>query len=262
MKPFLFHIGSTGIPSFFFMIMIASLVATWLALWFAKREKLSDLAVLDMAIIAIIASMIGARIFHVLVEAPDYYWEKPIRVLYFWQGGFVSLGAFIATIGSWLVYLRIKKLPTARYLDIAALVAPLIIFCVRIGCFLNGCCYGKPATHWPYVIFRDPSSTACLMKHCGQPLHPSQAYFMLNAVVMFCVLLLVRRYRAAYGQIAAAFLMYEGVSRFIIEFFRGDDDRGIWFGGTLSTGQIVMAGFVVAGALMWRYCRRFRVDNV
>lgn len=262
MRPFLFSIGSTGIPSFFFMIMVASLAATWLALLFAKRDKLSDLAVLDMAIIAIIASMIGARLFHVFVEAPDYYWEKPIRVLYFWQGGFVSLGAFIGTIGSWLVYLRMKKLSTARYLDIAAIVAPLIIFCVRIGCFLNGCCYGKPASHWPYVIYRDPSSTACLMHYCGQPLHPTQVYFMLNAVVMFGVLLLVRRFRKFYGQVAAAFLMYEGVSRFFIEFFRGDEDRGIWFGGTLSTGQIVMVGFFAGGLLMWHFCKRFKADTL
>jgi phosphatidylglycerol:prolipoprotein diacylglycerol transferase len=158
MRPFLFHIGSTGVPAFFFMIMVASLSATWVALHFAKREKLSEIAILDMGIIAILASMVGSRLFHVFVEAPAYYWEKPIRVFYFWQGGFVSLGAFLATIFSWIVYLKKKKLNTPRYFDIMASAVPFAIFFVRLGCLLNGCCYGKPTTHWPFIIFTDPSS--------------------------------------------------------------------------------------------------------
>ena len=261
MRPFLFHIGSAGVPAFFFMIMIAALAATWAALKFARREKLSEIAVLDLAIIAIIASMIGARLFHVFMEAPDYYWEKPIRVLFFWQGGFVSLGAFIATIFSWWAYFKIKRLNAPQYFDLAANVAPIIIFFVRLGCFLNGCCYGKPATHWPYVIFSNPASTAFAMNHGNIPLFPTQNYFMLNAIVMFFFLLLVRKYRKFYGEVGAAFLMYEGISRFFIEFMRGDDDRGMWFGGILSTGQIVMALFFGAGMLMSLMCRNFKVKN-
>jgi len=253
MKPFLFTIGDVGIPSFFFMIMVAALIATWVALRLAKREGLSEIVVLDMAIIAILTSMVGARIFHVLFEAPMYYWEKPIRVFYFWQGGFVSLGAFITVIFCWAAYLKIKKLDVPRYLDLAACVAPIIICCVRIGCFLNGCCYGKPHFGFPSVVYTNPSSTACAMKFCNIPLYPTQAFFMLNAVVMFFVLLAVRRYRKFSGQVGAAFLMYYGVSRFFIEFFRGDEDRGVYFGGAISTGQIVMVLFFLGGLFMWRH---------
>lgn len=251
MRPFLFYVGSTGVPSFFFMIMIAALVATWLGLKLARREKLSEVAVLDLAIIAVATSMVGARIFHILVEAPDYYWEKPVRVFYFWQGGFVSLGAFIAVIGSWLLYLRAKKLNVRQYLDLTANTAPIIIFFVRLGCFLNGCCYGKETSSSLSVVFKNPSSAAYLMHHGNAPLHPTQAYFMINAVVMFFALLFVRKYRKFYGQIGAVFLMYEGVSRFFIEFLRGDDDRGVYFGGAVSTGQIVMVLFFAAGAVLW-----------
>ncbi len=251
MKPFLFYIGSTGVPAFFFMIMVASLAATWAALKFAGREGLSDIAVLDMAIIAIVASMVGARLFHVLVEAPAYYWQDPIRVFYFWQGGFVSLGAFLGTIISWIAYLRLKKLNTLRYFDLMASVTPVIIFFVRMGCFCNGCCYGKPTTHWPSIIFTNPASTAYAMHHGNVPLWPTQPFFMANAVVMFFFLLFVRKYRKFYGQIVASFLMYEGVSRFFLEFLRGDEDRGIYFNGTISTGQIVMVLFFLGGAFLW-----------
>lgn len=256
MRPFLFHIGTTGVPSFMFMIMVATLAATWVALKFAKREKLPEIYILDLGIIAVIASMIGARVFHVLIEAPGYYWEKPIRVFYFWQGGFVSLGAFTFTIFSWIFYLRWRKVNIAQYFDVMANATPVIIFFVRLGCLLNGCCYGKPTYHWPHIIFNHPSSTAALMHFKGVPLHPTQIYFMLNAVIMFFVLFAVRRYRKFYGQVVSAFLMYEGASRFFIEFFRGDSDRGVYFGGAISTGQIVMALFFTAGLLVWRYCKK------
>lgn len=261
MRPFLFFIGSTGVPAFFFMIMVASLSATWVALQFAKREKLSEIAILDMGIIAILASMVGARLFHVFVEAPAYYWEKPIRVFYFWQGGFVSLGAFLGTIFSWIVYLKKKKHNLPRYFDIMASAVPFAIFFVRLGCFLNGCCYGKPTDHWPFVIFTDPASTAHLMHHGNIPLYPTQGFFMLNAVFMFFVLLAVRKYRKFYGQICASFLIYEGVSRFFIEFMRGDDDRGIYFNGAISTGQIVMIISIISGLLMWSVCKRYKIER-
>src|SRR3989338_7644074 len=256
MRPFLFHIGSIGVPSFFFMIMVASLAATWVAIKIARREGLSEIAILGLAIIAITASMIGARVFHVVVEAPDYYWEKPIRIFYFWKGGFVSLGAFIFTALSCLIYLRKRKLDIGRYLDVTANIAPVIIFFVRMGCLLNGCCFGNPTPGWPYIVFSNPSSTAFAMKYGNVPLHPTQIYFMINAVVMFFVLLLVRRFRKFYGQVGAAFLMYYGVTRFFIEFFRGDEDRGVYFNGAISTGQIVMVLFFAAGVTMWRWGRK------
>jgi phosphatidylglycerol:prolipoprotein diacylglycerol transferase len=260
MRPILFLIGNTGIPAFFFMIMIASLSSTWIAVKLAKREGLSEIIILDLAIIAIIASMVGARVFHVMIEAPDYYWEKPIRVFYFWQGGFVSLGAFIFTAFSWLIYLRKRRANIAQYLDLASSTAPVIIFFVRLGCLLTGCCYGKPAAYWPHIVFTNPSSTAYLMKYGNIPLHPTQIYFMLNAVVMGIVLVLARKYRKFYGQVGATFLMYEGISRFFIEFYRGDEDRGIYFNGLLSTGQIVMALFFTAGLLMWILLRKNKVS--
>lgn len=260
MRPVLFQVGSIEVPAFFFMIMIAALAATFTATRFAKKEGLSEVAVLDMAIIAVLASILGSRIFHILVEAPDYYWEDPIRVFYFWQGGFVSLGAFIGTALGWLFYFKYKKLNALRYLDIGCLVGPIIIFFVRVGCLLTGCCYGKP-TDLPFAItFNDPASTAYYY-HPNVPLHPTQIYNMINAVIMFGVLYFVYKHRKFYGQIIAAFLMYYGISRFIIEFFRGDEDRGVYFGGAVSTGQIVVALAFFAGLIIYLICRRKPIEQ-
>jgi phosphatidylglycerol---prolipoprotein diacylglyceryl transferase len=249
-RPFLFHIGSMGVPSFFLMIMIGALAGTFFAAHVAKRERADPVAMLDFGIIAIIASVIGSRLFHVFVENPAYYWEKPIRVLYFWQGGFVSIGAFIASVIGWLIYVWKRKLDPWRYFDIVTTGVPIIIFFVRLGCLLVGCCYGKPTDFFFHLVFNDPNSTAGYF-HLGEKLHATQPYFMANALVMWVVVLLVYRSRWFYGQVLAAFLMYEGVSRFFLEFLRGDEDRGVWFNGMLSTGQIAMMLFFAAGLAIW-----------
>jgi phosphatidylglycerol:prolipoprotein diacylglycerol transferase len=250
MRPFLFHIGDVGVPSFFFMIMIGALAATFFAAHMAKREGADPLAMLDFGIIAIIASVIGARIFHILVENPSYYWENPLRVFYFWQGGFVSIGAYLASVLGWVIYIRKRRLHPWRYLDLAMTGVPLVIFFVRVGCLMTGCCYGKPTDFFLYLVFDNPSSVAGYY-HLGQKLHATQPYFMINALIMWVILLLVYRYRRFYGQVLAAFFIYYGVTRFFIEFLRGDADRGMWFEQTISTGQIAMTVSFVVGLFLW-----------
>lgn len=240
MRPFLFHLGPIGVPAFFFMIMVGALTATFYAYHLAKKEEGVDpVVMLDFGIIAIIASVIGSRVLHILVESPGYYWEDPVRVFYFWQGGFVSLGAYLFSFVGWLVYLRYRKLPTWRYLDAIVLVVPIIIFFVRLGCLCAGCCFGKPTDFFMHLVFTDPGGAAG-EAHPGVALHATQVYNMLNAVVMFFVLRLVHKYRRYYGQQLVAFFLYYGVTRFLIEFLRGDVDRGLWFDNTLSSGQIAM----------------------
>ncbi len=256
MRPYLFEIFGMGIPSFFFMVMIGALSATFYAAHVAKKSSADPVAILDFGIIAVIASVIGARIFHILVENPAYYLEDPVRVFYFWQGGFVSLGAFIASLACWMVYVKKRKLDSLRYLDIAVTGVPIIIFCVRVGCMLVGCCYGKPTDFPLHLTFTNPSSVPAYFELSGVHLHATQLYFMINAVVMFVLLNIIFKYQRFKGQTLAAFFIYYGITRFFIEFLRGDDDRGIWLGGTLSSGQIAMVFSFLAGVALWIYQSR------
>ena len=260
MRPYLFHIGELGVPSFFFMLMVGALAGTFFAAHLAKREGSDPVAMLDFGIIGIICSVIGSRIFHILVEAPGYYLEDPLRVFYFWQGGFVSIGAFTGTLIGWLVYMWRRKLAYWRYLDLATTCVPILIFFTRVGCFLVGCCYGKPTEFFIHLTFNDPASTAGYY-HLGEPLHATQVYNMLNAVVMWAVILLSYRYKRFHGQVLATFFLYYGVTRFFIEFLRGDADRGLWFGDSISTGQISMVFFFVAGLFIWFWRRRYPLEG-
>jgi len=172
-RPYLFHIGSVGVPSFFFMVMVASLCATFFAAWLAKKEKADPVVLLDFGIIAILASIVGARLFHIVFEHPAYYIEHPIRVFYFWQGGFVSIGAFIFSIIGWIIYIWKKKLDGWRYFDLAVMSVPIIIFFVRIGCLSAGCCYGKPTHFLLHIVFNNPSSVPALSNLRGVPIYCS-----------------------------------------------------------------------------------------
>ncbi|MBT3181405.1 MAG: prolipoprotein diacylglyceryl transferase [Deltaproteobacteria bacterium] len=251
MRPYIFYFGDVGVPSFFFMVMIGALAATFFGAYWAKREGADPVAMLDCGIIGVIAAIVGSRIFHILVENPSYYLEHPIRVFYFWQGGFVSIGAFTLTAIGWLIYFRWKKLDSWRYVDLATMSGPIIIFFVRVGCLLVGCCYGKPTDFPIHLTFHHPASVPAAFGYLNMSLHATQLYNMLNAIMMMVVFLISYKYRKFYGQIFATFFIYYGISRFFIEFLRGDRDRGLWFGDALSTGQISMMISFVLGVVLW-----------
>lgn len=254
MRPFLFSIGDTKIPSFFFFIMVAALACTFYCYWLAKRRGLHPEAVLDMGIVGILAGVLGSRIFHILVEAPAYYWEKPMRVFEFWRGGFVSWGAFIAVVISLSVYFRIRRLPSLDYFDLLAAGAPLIKFFVRVACLLTGCCYGKPANLPWAITFTDPASTAHYY-YPNTPLHPTQVYSMIHATILFLFMNWIYKHSRFQGQATSVLIMAWTLPRMFIEYFRGDTDRGVYFGGLISTGQITGGVIFLIGLALYLYFR-------
>lgn len=268
MSPFLFTIGSTKVPSFFFFIMVATLACTFYLYAFARKRGLQPEVMLDMGIIGMLAGVLGARIFHILVEAPDYYWEKPMRVFEFWRGGFVSWGGFIAIYFSLLAYFKIRKLPALVYFDNFATGAPIIKFFVRVACLLTGCCYGKP-TELPWAItFTNPASTAYYY-FPNTHLHPTQVYSMIHAVLLFVLVnwyygrthelkagKAVSRPGHRDGESICVLAMGWALPRALIEIFRGDADRGIFFGGLLSTGQITGGVIFLVALATFVYLRR------
>jgi phosphatidylglycerol:prolipoprotein diacylglycerol transferase len=219
--------------------MIAALVCTFYCYWAAKRQGMPADAALDMGIVGIVAGVLGARIFHILVEAPAYYWAKPMRVFEFWRGGFVSWGGFLCIVFSLIIFFRIKKLPILPWFDLLAIGAPLIKFFVRLACLLTGCCYGKP-TDLPWAItFTNPASTAYYF-FPNIPLHPTQIYSMIHAVLLFIFInWFYWKKKSFAGQTTCLLAMGWALPRALIEFFRGDRDRGLYFGDSLSTGQIM-----------------------
>lgn len=262
MFPFIFHYKDIFIPTFFFMIMVASLVTTFYCYWQAGRVGLSQVAILDISLLGTLLGVIGARFFHIFAEAPAYYWEDPWRVFYFWQGGFVGYGAFIGVTAATILYVKWRKLDVLEYADLMALGCPFIIGLIRVGCLGAGCCYGKPTDFFLHFVFNHPASDAARF-HAGVPVHATQLYDFLNACLTFGVVHYVYfRKRAFKGQAMLTFFMMYSFFRFLIEFLRGDEDRGVYLDGAISTSQITGIVIWVIGLSLWLYwSKRYRLSD-
>ena len=123
----------------------------------------------------------------------------------------------------------------------------------RLGCFSAGCCYGAPTSGPLSVIFTDPHSLAPL----GVPLFPTQLMEATGNLAIFCALLLLRRSKKFDGQLFWLYVLFYAVLRFIVEIFRGDAIRGLYFGNAISTSQIIAIGmFLLAGIMLVRLSKR------
>ena len=256
MLPFLIEWGEFSVPSYTFFIMVGALASVWFGYRQCQRVGLPVVYALDMGMLAIIFGFLGGRIAHIFIEAPGYYLEDPLRVFYFWQGGFVSFGGHVAIFLSWWGYLRFRKQPVWTYFDLAAIAATLTDFFGRFGCLAVGCCFGKPTDFWFHLIFSNPASTAYYY-HPNIPLHATQIYLILSGAFIFGVLYYLYRKRWHFqGQLISLWFPLYAVNRIWIEFLRGDVDRGVYFDGLISSAQVAMVVYALGGILMYIYFRR------
>jgi phosphatidylglycerol:prolipoprotein diacylglycerol transferase len=180
-----------------------------------------------------------------------------LAALKLWRGGYAYYGGFIFAVAFSIYYTKKYKMGWLRTADLAAPAIALGLFFGRIGCFFNGCCYGKPTTSALGVVFPRGGSTwrAQLDAHligpaqAALPVHPTQLYEAFGCVLLFAVLYFaITRRTHRQGDVIAGLLVGYGVLRSLIEIFR-DDDRGVLF-GWLSTSQIISAPLIALGVYL------------
>ncbi|MCX5714008.1 MAG: prolipoprotein diacylglyceryl transferase, partial [Candidatus Omnitrophica bacterium] len=157
------------------MLALAFVVGQFLAARQSRKEKLSPETVFNFLFLSVIAGIAGARIFYVL-ENIRYYLADPVEIIMFQHGGLSWFGGLILGGFCGLLYLKKKNMPVYQLLDLVVPFLALAQAIGRIGCLLNGCCYGKPS-EWGFYF---PGS--------GQILIPTQAYSSLALIVIFFVL--------------------------------------------------------------------------
>jgi phosphatidylglycerol:prolipoprotein diacylglycerol transferase len=180
-----------------------------------------------------------------------------LAVFKLWRGGFAYYGGFLFAVAFAIHYTRKHAMGFWRTADLAAPAIALGLFFGRVGCFLNGCCYGKPTKSSLGVIFPRGGSVwreqwqAHLIGRgdAALPVHPTQLYEAFGCLVLFALLYFVVSPRVRrHGDVFAGLLIGYGVLRSIIEIFR-DDDRGVLF-GWLSTSQIISVPLIVGGVVL------------
>src|SRR5262249_54961188 len=142
-----------------------------------------------------------------------------------WEGGLILYGGYVAAIGGGILYVRSKKLPVWRVGDAVAPSMALGVAIGRIGCFLNGCCYGLP-THLPLGV-RFPAENLASFRFPGQDLHPSQLYLSGSSFGLFILLLALDRKRRFDGWLFWSYIALDALLRFLIDFTRYYDETAV-----------------------------------
>ncbi len=247
-------------PTYGFISLCALAVAVVLVRRYARIEGLDPKATTEAIVLTIAVGFFGARIFEALINW-DRYFGHPggLKLLLFSTG--VFLGGLITAIPFCIYWFRHIGLPVLQGLDILALTACVAEGVGRWGCFFSGCCFGTP-TDLPWAVTFPEIARRMHAGLPGVPIHPTQVYMSLNSLLILGVLLLLYRNKRFHGRIISVYVLLYGVTRFFIEFVRGDADRGFVLGSRLSTSQFL--GILLALAALFSYValgRRHRLSG-
>lgn len=233
---------SIQISTYFLVISLACIVCT---LWFLRRAEKRDLnrvTAIDLTLVCLVGGFIGARALHVLWEEPAFYQQNPLAVLEIWNGGFVFLGG---VLGAWVactIFCVFRGEPFWFWADVAIPCISLGYALGRLGCFLNGCCYGR-FCELPWAV----------AMHGGMR-HPTQLYATLWEIAVCVLLLKIEPKVRMAGTLFSTWLVLHAMGRVMMEYFR-DDPRGPMLHG-LSIGTWMSLAFALAGLVsapyLWR----------
>ncbi|MBN2311077.1 MAG: prolipoprotein diacylglyceryl transferase [Candidatus Hydrogenedentes bacterium] len=280
MLPTLIKIGPVGIHSYGVMMATGFLVALYVMRRNALRAGLDPDVIADAAFWTLLIGLAGTRVLHIIMHPEYYSLGDPLGWIAVWRGGLVFQGAFPVGMLFLYFYLRKKGLPYWRTLDIASPAMAICHSIGRIGCFLNGCCFGmRTDLPWGIPFRRVPWDTSLPVEgspafqlHCVQyglsaakdhwsfPVHPTQLYSSLALFFIFLLLMyLLKKHHLFDGFVMCTYVAVYSIFRFFNEFLRGDQNPS-HFSEHLSDQQFFcILSVVIAGAflvMLWRYSKR------
>lgn len=233
-----FHIPIYGI-CWMTGIFLAGIVAVFVS----KRFKIEKYDVVCSAVFTVIGGLIGSKILFVLVSLKTII-EYKIPIINILKGGFVFYGGLIGGIIGLMIYTHKFRLPTLPFFDMMAVALPIGHACGRIGCFFAGCCYGieydGPLSYtYTHNIGNTPLNTPLL------PIQLIEAVLLLGMFILFICLSFKAK---GNGLITSLYLILYSIIRFILEFFRGDGERGMFF--VFSTSQIISIILIASAVVL------------
>jgi phosphatidylglycerol---prolipoprotein diacylglyceryl transferase len=253
MYPRLLELGPITVYTYGVLLAAAYLLGLKLAMVRAKSRGLDEARVLDLGIYIIISALIGAKLLLLITDFQTFKTD-PRELLTLARSGGVFYGGLILAVTVALWYIRRVALPLWTTCDMFAPGIALGHVIGRFGCFFAGCCYGKPTTRPWGITFTDPFAAANVGTPLGVPLHPTQLY-EAGAVFLILVFLLTteRKGRPFAGRTFWLYMLLYAVSRFIIEFFRGDERGAV---GIFSTSQFISVLLAPLAIVMLIYLAR------
>jgi phosphatidylglycerol:prolipoprotein diacylglycerol transferase len=249
--PIAIHLGPLAVHWYGLMYLAGFITFLWLGrrrIAILNESWLNNKLLDDLLFFGVIGVILGGRLGYVFIYKPAYYLSHPLEILYVWQGGMSFHGGFLGVLVAMAWLSRRNKL---RWLQITDFIAPLVppgLAFGRIGNFINGELWGRPADlPWAMVFPRVDSL----------PRHPSQLYeFALEGLLLFTVLWMYGLKRRPVGMVSGMFLIGYGSVRFMVEFTREPDDFLGLLSLGMSMGQWLSLPMILIGAMLMTFSHR------
>lgn len=239
MYPTLCTIGPLTVYSYGVMLAVAVVICASLLSRDIKPLGITAEETYDFIFWVVLLGIAGARVFFIFLNL-SFFMGNPGEMIMIQKGGLAWQGSLIAGLATALVYIKRKKWPMGKMFDAIAPYAALGQSIGRVGCFLNGCCFGREVPWGIYFPVHDAH------------LHPTQLYDSVGLLIIFFVLKKMQKGDRSPGSIFVLYLMFASAQRFIIEFFRADHFV-VWAG--LSIFQWVSIVVFLSGSYVYAYLK-------
>lgn len=259
MHPVLLHIGNFELASYGLMTALGYAAAAWYLTPRLKNSAIKGLnqdTFWNILFIVFLGAIIGGKLLFILLSWPQLgstLADKLTYILHNLRYGFVFFGGLIVAVSAAVWYMHRKKLPLLKTSDFLIVAVPLGHALGRVGCFLAGCCYGKPTTLPWGVRFTDPH-TLVPPELVGVPLHPTQLYEAALNFALFLLLHYASKKPHKDGKILVEYVWCYALMRFGLEFLRGDYRGGFLLG--LSPSQVIC--LLIAGVAFFIWAKFLR----
>jgi phosphatidylglycerol---prolipoprotein diacylglyceryl transferase len=245
-----FEIGSFSIRWYGVMVALGFMSAMFVLNYRRGYGGLNSDQTANLSLLAIFGGLLGARLFYV-VQFWSKFKHQPMEIIRIDHGGLVFYGGFIVTACLFIWYCRKHKLNMLSVLDITGPAVALGHAFGRIGCILNGCCFGKPTEFFMAVTY--PHGVLPDRFDYGAARHPVQLYETFGNLIIFGVLFyLVGKLKR--GRVTALYLILYGILRFVDEFFRGDHTDKIL--DTFTRAQFIGLFLIPIGIILYIKCAK------
>lgn len=271
LNPIIFTIGPVSARWYGFMYVISFLFAMWYGkkcsiknkkIWYEKKIE-------TLLYSIFLGSCIGGRIGYIIFYNFSYYSQNMLSVFYIWEGGMSFHGGLIGAIivMSYFSFKYKKKI-----LEISDFITPLIPFGLgagRIGNFINSELWGRVSPNFSYAMIfpnsqnqdlkeikKYPELQLLLDQYGALPRHPTQLYeFFLEGILLFFIIYFFSKKDRPTGSISGLFLIFYGLFRMFIEFFREPDPQIGLLKNIITMGQILSLPMIIAGLIiMYKSC--------
>jgi len=259
LHPVLYKIGPLTLRTYGLFLSISFLLGIALAVKRGEARGVDRKDVLDLCFAIMVSSIIGSRLFYILTHLGEYA-GNPLRVFSVWEGGLSMFGGVVIALVVSKLFMNRRGLSFANLGDIVAPSLMIGTVVTRIGCFMNGCCFGLPTESSLGIVF--PPTCIAGSYFADIAIHPTQIYASLSALAVFITLLVVDRLKLREGFLFGLMFVLYSIGRIIIEGFRFSEEGAVFLqmDVPITYNQLIAASLILLG-LYFMFMRRPSVES-